>query len=484
MSEEITTEEKEEERVLALPTTKDVEIDITINDVRYCGTVSISLDDCHDINLHNLLDDYDLYARFHGHTLCKVCHILAGEALYKAGEGFDDDIEMCCETGWHADRDFMVCLDNGDYCFSELAYWFDNWDAYVPYSQTSERECRDSDGYRHYMRAPDSWWDDRHYCERCDCYLEDDDDYYYDYDECRWCYDEDEGRIIEGYSESHEHEPIFFGDYKDEDSFVGLGFELEVDCDCSNSRHNEETARGLCSASGLEEDEMRFAHDGSLNYGFECISQPHTVKDFWSKQGKWQKMLKYLSENGYKSHDPGTCGLHVHVSRGMFGSTHAIQDKAIAKVYTFFDDNWDDIVKISRRRSLSYCHKNELYDRDLCDIQEGKKTKFECWKKKSKCEGGHGVALNNANHCTFEYRLGRGTLNSWSFFSWIDFVLTLTKNAKRITIGKVETNDIVSWLGGISESTAKYIYKRGAFQKEMLALYPNIEWEQDLIERD
>lgn len=484
MSEEITTEKQEEEKVLALPTTKDVEIDVTINDVRYCGTVSISLDDCHDINLHNLLDDYDLYARFHGHTLCKVCHILAGEALYKAGEGFDDDIETCCETGWHADRYFMTYLDNGDYCFSELAFWFDNWDAYVPYSQTSERECRDSDGYRHYMRAPDSWWDDRHYCERCDCYLEDDDDYFYDYDECRWCYEEDEGRIIEGYSESHEHEPIFFGDYKDEDSFVGLGFELEVDCDCSNSRHNEETARGLCSASGLEEDEMRFAHDGSLNYGFECISQPHTVKDFWSKQGKWQKMLKYLSENGYKSHDPGTCGLHVHVSRGMFGSTKAIQDKAIAKVYTFFDDNWDDIVKISRRRSLSYCHKNELYERDLCDIQEGKKTKFECWKKKSKFEGGHGVALNNSNCATFEYRLGRGTLNSWSFFSWIDFVLTLTKNAKRITIGKVETNDIVSWLGGISESTAKYIYKRGAFQKEMLALYPNIEWEQDLIERD
>lgn len=483
MSEEITTEEKEEEKVLALPTTKDVEIDVTINGERFNGIVSIGLDDCHDINLHNLLDDYDRYAFYGDTAVCKVCHILAGEALWKAGEGFDDNILECCETGWHADEEFMVRLGNGDYCFEPLAYWFDDWDEYVLYSETEQHDVRDCDGYKYYMRAPTSWFEDRYYCGSCGCYIENDDDYYDDDNECRWCY-EDEIRVIEGYSESHENEPIFFGDYEDEDSFVGLGFELEVDCDSSHQRCNEETARNLCSESGLEEDEMRFAHDGSLSYGFECISQPHTIKDFWSKQGKWQKMLKYLSSKGYKSHDPGTCGLHVHVSRGMFGSTREQQDKAIAKVYTFFDDNWDDIVKVSRRRSFSYCHKNELYDNDLRDIQEGKKTKFECWKKKSKFEGGHGVALNNSNSATFEYRLGRGTLNSWSFFAWIDFVLTLTKNAKRITVGKVETNDIVSWLGGISESTAKYIYKRGAFQKEVLALYPNIEWEQDLIESE
>lgn len=484
MSEEITTEEKEEERVVALPATKDVEIDVTINDVRYNGIVTISLDNVHDINLHNLLDDYDLMAYHDDIRLCKVCHILAGEALWKAGEGFNEDIVECCVTGYHADTEFMHRIDSGDYAFKDLTYWFDPWGEYYLYSDTEEHDCRDEEGYVHSVLAPSSWFSGLYYCEHCNCYIEDENDYYDDYEECRYCYEENEGRIIEGYSESHEHEPILFGDYKDEDSFVGLGFELEVDCDSSNRKHNEETARGLCSASGLDEDEMRFAHDGSLSYGFECISQPHTVKDFWSKQGKWQKMLKYLSSKGYKSHDPGTCGLHVHVSRGMFGSTKEQQDTAIAKVYTFFDENWNDIVMVSRRRSFNYCHKNELYDDDLYAINESKKTRYECWKKKSKFEGGHGVALNNSNRATFEYRLGRGTLNSWSFFSWIDFVLTLTKNAKRITVNKVETNDIVSWLGGISESTAKYIYKRGAFQKAVLALYPNIEWEQDLIESE
>lgn len=482
MSEEITTSE-EEEKVLSLPTTKDVEIDVTINGHRYNGVVSISLDDCHDINLHNLLEDYNLWAKWDSKPCCKVCHILAGTALHKAGEGFDTDVIECSETGWFADKSFMVELDSGNYCFEPLAYYFDDWDVYVPYSETCCVDVRDCDGYQHNRRVPEPWTEDRYYCNTCGCYIEEDDDYYRDEDECRWCYEENEGRVIEGYSESHDNEPIYFGDYKGgEENFVGLGFELEVDCDCDQQCHNNEVARGLCDASGLAEDEMRYAHDGSLNYGFECISQPHTIKDFWLKQAKWKKMLQYLSDNGYKSHDPGTCGLHVHVSRGMFGSSKATQDKAIAKVYTFFDDNWDDIVKISRRRSFSYCTKNKLYDDQYYAVEQGHTTKFKCWTQKSKHEGGHGVALNNSNRHTFEYRLGRGTLNSWSFFSWIDFVLTITKNAKRITVGKVETNDILSWLGGISESTAKYIYKRGAFQKEIVALYPSIEWEQDLIE--
>lgn len=487
-NEEVTEEVREEVAVSATeevvePTTKDVEIDVTIDDVRYNGIVSISLDDCHDINLHSLLDDYELYARYNGRSTIKVCHILAGEALWKAGEGFDDDIVECSETGWHADVEFMHSLEDGSFCLSNLAFYFDEWDSWYKYSDTEENFVREDDGERYLRRAPSSWFEDMCYCEQCGCYVPDD-FYNEDCDECDWCHEESCDHIIEEYCESHHHPITLYGDYEDEESFVGLGFELEVDCDSHTSHKNNDVAGGLCEACDLEDDEVRFAYDGSLNHGFECITQPHTIKDFWEKQEKWRKMLQYLSENGYKSHDPGTCGLHVHVSRLMFGKTKVVQDTAIAKVYTFFDDNWDDIVKVSRRRSFTYCYKNNLSSGEYEDVRVGKKTKYECWKKRSKSAGGHGVALNNANENTFEYRLGRGTLNAWSFFSWIDFVLTVTKNAKRITIGKVESNDLLSWLGGISESTAKYIYKRGAFQKEMLALYPQIEWEQELFERD
>lgn len=444
---------------------QEVTIDVTINGNRYCDVVTVNLDD-HTVKFGDL--DCSGRAYHYSRDIGSIQYFLECAALAEAGV---EGISQCQYTGLYAYDEDLVSLYDYDICLECLAVEF-NGDYYY-YGHCSENRYKDCYGDTRWIEAPDSYWESLYYCECCECYV--DGDYYWGDGECTFCHEEEHG-IIEEYSESHQNEPVFFGDYKGK--FAGLGFELEVDCDCDQSIHNVETAEGLCSHCGLEENEMRYAEDGSLNYGFECISQPHTVKDFWDKQDKWRKMLKYLSDKGYKSHDPGTCGLHVHVSREMFGSTKSEQDRAIAKVFTFFDDNWDDIVKVSRRKSFNYCSKNVLYDDN-----GSKKTKYERWRKKiSFGEGNHGVALNNRNRATFEYRLGRGTLNAWSFFAWIDFVLTITKNAKRISIERVTSNDLLSWLGGIKESTAKYIYKRGAFRSEMLALYPNIEWETDLTD--
>ena len=456
---------------------KDVDIDIYINTVHYVGRARIDTENNNEVDLGDILDDDTKRAYWNGTYICHVKEILKGEVYHQAGMEEEMNIGRCNKTGFWVDSDLLVWVASDEcYMFEELTIEFD--DEYYYYEDCSEHRYRDSNGSIRYQTAPDSWWSDRFFCNQCDCYLEDDDDYYGD-DECRWCHEEEEDNVIEDYCESHRHSPVFFGEKSKDGKFAGFGFELEVDCDDDNQDNNEDTARNLCSTCGLEENEMRYAHDGSLNYGFECISQPHTVKDFWSKQDKWRKMLSYLSRNGYTSHDAGTCGLHIHVSREMFGKTTEEQDNAIAKVYSFFDDNWDDIAKISRRSNFEYCEKN--YQSEY--IREKRKNKFDGWKMIAKNKSGnHYVALNNCNTATFEYRLGRGTLNAWSFFSWIDFILTVTKNARRIAVGKVVSNDKVSWLGGIKESTAKYIYKRGAFRQTVLALYPNIEWETDLTD--
>lgn len=459
-----------------------VTIDVTVNDVRYCGEAKIDKDDW-SVDLGDLLEDDNARAYYHGDYICNVKDILEGEALWAAGDPYCEDVVECDYTGFHVDSDLTVTLANGDTCMENLTT---EWDGEYYFSEDCRTEQVRS-GYNDYedVTAPDWYFEDLYWCDCCDSYV-DGDDYYGD-SECRWCHEDNEEEdddgdydgIIEDYCESHYHTPILFGDYKDRDSFIGLGFELEVDCSSSNQYKNGETASNLCSVAGLRSDEMRYAHDGSLEHGFECISQPHTIKAFWDNQEHWRKMLAYLAEQGYRSHDGGNCGLHVHVSRGMFGSNEVDQERAISKVYTFFDENWDELVKISRRKSFRWCSKNELGETlEFYKV----KTKYEAWRKRAKYSGGHGVALNNSNTATFEYRLGRGTLNAWSFFSWIDFVLTITKNARRINVEKVTSNDLLSWLGGIKESTAKYIYKRGAFQKEMLALFPNIEWESDLTE--
>lgn len=476
---EETTEVKEE---VTAPLTKDVDIDVYINEVHYVGRVTVQKNtETSRIVVAGLADivaQGDTSTVFFSHrAVAPLADVLTGEVLHAAGQPFDENIVRCDYSGYYLDKSLVRELENGDMCARLLTIEFD--DEYYYVGNCSEHYLRDGDGDTNYIWAPDSYWEGLCFCESCGSYIEYDSDYNYDQGCCCWCADDEEDSIIEDYSESHDHEPIFFGDYKGE--FAGLGFELEVDCSSSVSYKNEEVASDLCSECGLRSDEMRYAHDGSLNHGFECISQPHTVKAFWDNQDKWRKMLAYLSSAGYKSHDAKTCGLHVHVSRAMFGKTRSEQDRAIAKVYAFFDDNWEDLVKISRRNNFSYCDKNRLdYDQEIDNTH----TKYEKWHKTMKKSNamGHYVALNNRNCHTFEYRLGRGTLNAWSFFSWIDLVITITKNAKRISINKVVSNDLLSWLGGIKESTAKYIYKRGAFKKEMLALFPSIEWETDLVD--
>lgn len=408
------------------------------------------------------------YARHNGRAFASFRQVITWEVMRQVKPS---EYARCDLTGFYFPVLDIVTLNDGRACYNALAFFFDIDGKYYYIGYCCEREIRTASG-REYLRAPSSYWEGLYYCEECDAYVSAGD--YYGDGLCVFCHN---SHIIENYGASHDNNnhPVYFGDYKD--TFAGLGFELEVDCDSSVSRHNITTAKNLTQDAGLEPLELRYAYDGSLSYGFEIISQPHTIREFWRKSKQWEKMLQVLASKGYKSHDAGTCGLHVHVSRELFGRTEKEQDRAIAKVYTFFDDNWNDVVKISRRRCFTYCDKNSpRYS------WEG--TKYKCWRKSAKGNGGHDRALNNRNIYTFEYRLGRGTLNAWSFFSWIDFVLTITKNAKRITVDQVTTNDIVSWLGGIKESTARYIYKRGAFKSAILALFPDIAWELDTTDNN
>lgn len=455
----------------------EVNLDIILNDVRYFGAVKVNEDasvDFGDMNTEGVYT-YDYM------SVVLVKDALKGEALRLSGR-FEDRLAQCYKTGLWLEVDYwLVVTWDGKYLCKNLARcWRDE---YYYREDGQANDYRDSDGYRDSFWAPQTYWDDLYYCEHCQCYVEGGS--YHGDGCCEFCWNEEHRRrVIEGYSESHDHNenPVYFGEYKDAEHFAGFGFELEVDMsEEPDDYDNTSVAENLCSHCGLEENEMRFAHDGSLNYGFECISEPHTVKDFWSKTEKWRKMLRYLASNGYESHNAGTCGLHIHVSRNMLGNTESEQSSAIAKIYTFFDMNWDDMARVSRRTDFGYCEKNNMSSTARCDVKA--KTTYEKWRvDASRRSQNHYVALNNGNRHTFEYRLGRGTLNAWSFFSWIDLILTITKNARRITVEKVETNDLISWLGGVKETTAKYIYKRGAFRSQMLTLYPNIEWETDLTD--
>ena len=250
--------------------------------------------------------------------------------------------------------------------------------------------------------------------------------------------------IISGYH-SNDTKQHLYGLLKDQSAkdFKGFGFELEVDkSDIDGgykSLYNNIVAHAIIDNTGLEKDEVLFETDGSLDNGFEIISQPHTIAAFYEKTDSWKKMLDILSDATFKSHNAGTCGLHIHVSKTWFGSSERQQNFRIGKIYKFFDTYWADLLKASRRDTSStyYCDKNKT---NIKYQEENRKHKTEsrAWQAQAKYDhdtrhdsDSHHRALNNSNYSTFEIRLGRGTLNKASFFAWIDLVLTIVKNSSK-----------------------------------------------------
>ena len=89
-------------------------------------------------------------------------------------------------------------------------------------------------------------------------------------------------------------------------------------------------------------------HDGSLDDGFEIVTYPMSL-DCQLHEMPWAAVLDKAISMGYLSHQAGTCGLRVHVSRKASGDTLDAQDNAIARVLFFVERHWAELLRFSRR---------------------------------------------------------------------------------------------------------------------------------------
>ena len=422
---------------------------------------------------------------------------------YDTEEWVDRDDAYYCESDgyWYASDDDLAYID-GEYYRTDDddVFWCEHCEEYHRGDATevhtswrhTETWCEDCvDNHAFQCDDCGEWWsDDERYCiDRPDsvvcssCY---EDNYYY----CEECgrtvhydyWDSDEeccdecssgGDYVKKYHWHHYHdytnknrlfmpkgEIIRLGNYKGTDT---CGLELEVVKEGTDKRND--TIDSLNEL--VEENEIFYEHDGSLDAGgsgsFEIITGIHTFNSL--KNMKWKEMLKVLTDNGYQSHNGNYCGLHIHVGRKYFGESEEAQNLNIGKIYGFYNLYWREIVKVSRRQRFTYCDNpyDELEPETLrAELSENVTVGRDRLRRKaSSKQGSHGVALNNSNDNTFEFRLGRGTLLYESFMAWIDFTLTIAKNARHISFRKVCDAD--EWLKGISKDTARYIQSKGAF---------------------
>ena len=200
-------------------------------------------------------------------------------------------------------------------------------------------------------------------------------------------------------------EPVFFGKGP---RFFGV--ELEID----EGGESSSNAGELMQIANRKAEHIYCKHDGSLEDGFEIVTHPMSL-EYHEKHMPWAAILQEAVSMGYRSHQAGTCGLHIHVSRNAFGRTSSAQDIVIARILYFFEKHWEELLKFSRRTSRQldqWAARYGLKDhpREILDhaTKGGGLGRYAC--------------VNLQNSDTIEFRIFRGTLKLNTLFATLQLV--------------------------------------------------------------
>ena len=371
-----------------------------------------------------LINEDDVYLGCDGEQYCVDCF----------GELFQV-CEICGDLSWREDctyiesSDEIVCLDCLNDNFTECSHCgklIRNSDVF--YDDLDNTYCE----YCYYEYAV--------FCENCGRVVPVD-DYDFEADMCLDCCSEQKNNKIKDYH-SHNYKPIGTGN-----KFKGIELEIE------NNKFicaNNDLANILHDLTNKDNEHIYFERDGSLNNGFEIITQPHTITDFYNIP--WEKLLKSCVENGFISHNANSCGLHIHYSREFFGDNKEVQDENIGKLIAFYENNIDNLLRFSRRTFEQYTrwanHYNTCGDIEKCkDIPKQYNDRY------------HYINLTNTN--TIEFRLGRGTLNFDSFKAWNNFHDVLVLNCLDVSYDDI--NNYKTWFNGLSQDTINYLKNKNCF---------------------
>ena len=196
-----------------------------------------------------------------------------------------------------------------------------------------------------------------------------------------------------------------------------FGVELEID----KGKYGRQCSDALRELSD-EERLFYLKHDGSLQCGIEIVTHPCTL-DYHLNEFPWQKICDIATRTGFKSHDAGTCGLHVHVSRDVFGKTTRQQDFNIAKVLLLVDAFWDKLVLFSRRNISELSHWANKPCADIGKNDTILQAANKCFAYKADRSRYRVVNLCPSN--TVEFRLFRGTLRPDTIRATLEFMQNL-----------------------------------------------------------
>ena len=154
--------------------------------------------------------------------------------------------------------------------------------------------------------------------------------------------------------------------------------------------------------------------------------------DYHINQMPWRAILNKAVAKGYLSHQAGTCGLHVHISRNALGANYEEQEATIAKILYFYEKFWNEILTFSRRTESQVEHWARRYGGGIINPKE-------TLKHAKNSHMGRYAAVNLENEATIEMRIFRGTLRYKTFMATLQFVDLLCEMAINLTDEEFQT---------------------------------------------
>ena len=242
-----------------------------------------------------------------------------------------------------------------------------------------------------------------------------------------------------------------------------MGVELEID---EGGEDNQNAHATLDITNGGGEERAYCKHDGSLDDGFEIVTHPMTI-DYHLHTFPWSDVVRKAISMGYTSHQAGTCGLHVHVSRLAFGETEEQQDACIARILYFFERNWEELLKFSRRtrRQLDQWAARYGYKEQPQEILEHAKSG----------NLGRYACVNLTNTDTIEFRIFRGTLKLNTLLATLQLVNRICDVALYLSDKEVKDLSWSSFVAGCQEpELIQYLKERRLYVNEPV---PGMEGE-------
>ena len=303
-------------------------------------------------------------------------------------------------------------------------------------------------------------------CEDCCC------NYYFTCDSCNEIFNQDEmlsndngcycNNCNSGLINSYEFKPHWIIQRDDPKERV-YGIENEIECERNSNK--DDIAEWI--TDHYEDDFIFLKEDGTIDYGFEIVSHPLSLK--YHKERPYRDIFNHLINEECSSHNTKTCGLHIHAEK------KGLNNLDLIKIVSFVNLNIENYQMLARRKDGNSYGKWK-------GIKNGKELK-ECFYNYDRYE-----MVNLENHSTIEFRMFRGTLKHSSFIACIELVDAtiefctkeslgigfLFNNPKRAWIQFVEFinqkpgryKELISYMNEMKERKRKQIERRNELRNE------------------